>query len=97
MNKDLPGCDLPLLLLGINQVRARLARSAFSINRLYINQHDLVEQGHQAGTMTRIYQQGYVMAWLGLEEEGVQLGFELLGQCQAFVVGGRRTREGLSD
>lgn len=67
------------------------------VDAICINQHDLVERGHQVGMMTRIYQQGYVMAWLGLEEEGVQLGFELLGHCQAFVVGGRRTREELSD
>jgi len=67
------------------------------VDAICINQDDLVERGHQVGMMTRIYQQGYVMAWLGLEEEGVQLGFELLGQCDDFVVGRGRTREEIGD
>jgi hypothetical protein len=35
--EDLPGCHLPLPLLGIDRVGAQLACSAFGIDRLYID------------------------------------------------------------
>lgn len=76
---------MPLPLLNIDRVGARLTRSAFSIDRLCINQEDVEERNQQVGMMGEIYTRAStVHVWLGEGAPDTKLVFKY-ERRQAFM------------